>query len=365
MAARRRKAVSKATTVSYSRNANPTNYRHPHSNPSSPPSSSSSSSSSPVTSSVFVAVRVRPLNPREQDTSPTSTIAISPHSPNTFTLTDPTALTAINQVSQSLNLPHTTTGEGSISPSVCSRPFSFDYVYSSSSQAQIYSDLGVKVLQNAWQGHNCSVFAYGQTGAGKSYTMMGTGGPLDASIKEDDYGLIPRICCGLFNSVQRRLEEQVLIVVDSDADADVDVDASVDASVDKFEIGVSYVEIYNETLKDLLVNADENSPKNDLKVREHPTKGSYVEGLSLIPCLNYKEVNGVLLFGGKQRTTSSTRANARSSRSHAIFTIIFKQITGNNFSKTTLVSKINLIDLAGSERVKVSPLARTPLTTLN
>ena len=195
--------------------------------------------------------------------------------------------------------------------------------------------------------------------------MMGTGGPLDASIKEDDYGLIPRICCGLFNSVQRRLEEQVLIVVDSDADADVDVDASVDASVDKFEIGVSYVEIYNETLKDLLVNADENSPKNDLKVREHPTKGSYVEGLSLIPCLNYKEVNGVLLFGGKQRTTSSTRANARSSRSHAIFTIIFKQITGNNFSKTTLVSKINLIDLAGSERVKVSPLARTPLTTLN
>jgi len=305
---------------------------------------------------VVVAVRVRPLDDEGEE----STICVSQ---NSVQLVDPTALTAVTMVEQSLHLP-----SGRISPTISSRQFSFDHVYSDESsnrQSDLYDDLGVKCLGRAWEGLNCSIFAYGQTGAGKSYTMMGTGGPLDASVKESDYGLIPRICCGLFNSIQKKL------VMQEEKQHQNEHNGELYETAD-YEVAVSYVEIYNETLKDLLVNGDDRSPKNELKVREHPSKGTYVEGLSLIPCLSYKEVNGVLVFGGKQRTTSSTRANARSSRSHAIFGIIFKQLITQHdpkrkakVSQRAVMSKINLVDLAGSERVKHTGATGTTLTEAN
>lgn len=118
---------------------------------------------------------------------------------------------------------------------VWSRAFTFDYSYWSFDEASsshfatqelIYKDLGSWLLDNAWLGYNCSMFAYGQTGAGKSYTMMGTGAALDRRV-DVDYGLIPRTCEGLFQRIQRETSEEK-----------------------SFNVEVSYLEIYNERVRE-------------------------------------------------------------------------------------------------------------------
>ncbi|XP_009996065.1 PREDICTED: stAR-related lipid transfer protein 9 [Chaetura pelagica] len=207
--------------------------------------------------------------------------------------------------------------------------FSFDYCYWSvdpedpnyASQEMLFQDLGTSVLSGAFKGYNICLFAYGQTGSGKTYTMMGT----PASI-----GLTPRICEGLF----------------SRKDDYSDQTASC-------RVKVSFLEIYNERVRDLLKQSDRKKPRT-LRVREHPETGPYVQGLTQHLVTDYKQVVELLEEGIAKRITAATHIHNASSRSHAIFTIHYTQAILENTLPSEIASKINLVDLAGSERADPS-----------
>ncbi|KAL2090422.1 hypothetical protein ACEWY4_015110 [Coilia grayii] len=207
------------------------------------------------------------------------------------------------------------------------KSFNFDYSYWShttpedinyASQKLVYKDIGEEMLLHAFEGYNVCIFAYGQTGAGKSYTMMG-------KQEKDQEGIIPLLCEDLFTKINDN------------------IDNSMSHSVE-----VSYMEIYCERVRDLL------NPKNkgNLRVREHPLLGPYVEDLSKLAVTSYTDIQDLMDSGNKARTVAATNMNETSSRSHAVFNIILTQSrhdleTDNTSEK---VSKISLVDLAGSER---------------
>ncbi|KAK6328385.1 hypothetical protein J4Q44_G00003630 [Coregonus suidteri] len=261
--------------------------------------------------SVRVAVRVRPLIKREKEMSATVII----HIEGSTTSID------CNKKHISKCVPGTGLKDRG------RHSFSYDFSYDSTDvgspnfvpQEKVFKDLGCDVLEAAFGGYNACVFAYGQTGSGKSYTMMGSPG---------DIGLIPRICEGLFCQISEK----------SQGDG---------AS---FRTEVSYLEIYNERVQDLLTT--KKSPENGsgLKVREHPKDGPYVEDLSKHLVQNYRDIEKLLHAGNAKRTTASTGMNDVSSRSHAIFTINFTQARFDAELPCETVSKIHLVDLAGSER---------------
>ncbi|KAM6181716.1 stAR-related lipid transfer protein 9 [Erethizon dorsatum] len=207
--------------------------------------------------------------------------------------------------------------------------FSFDYCYWSvnpedpqyASQDVVFQDLGTEVLSGAAKGYNICLFAYGQTGSGKTYTMLGT----PASV-----GLTPRICEGLFIR-----EEDCASLLSS------------------CRIKVSFLEIYNERVRDLLKQSDQKKSYT-LRVREHPEMGPYVQGLSQHVVTNYKQVIQLLEEGIANRITAATHVHEASSRSHAIFTIYYSQAIVENSLPSEIASKINLVDLAGSERADPS-----------
>ncbi|KAF7216605.1 kinesin-like protein KIF16B isoform X2 [Nothobranchius furzeri] len=256
--------------------------------------------------SVRVAVRVRPMNRREKDLTAKCIIRM-----------DGTKTSITN-----LKIP-----EGVIGDSMRERTktFTYDFSYDSAdcvsstfaSQEKVFRDLGSDVLKAAFEGYNACVFAYGQTGSGKSYTMMGIPG---------DAGLIPRICEGLFSRISEatRWDEA------------------------SFRTEVSYLEIYNERVRDLLRR--KSSHTYNLRVREHPKDGPYVEDLSKHLVQNYSDVEELMEAGNINRTTASTSMNDASSRSHAIFTVNFTQAKFDAEMPCETVSKIHLVDLAGSER---------------
>ncbi|XP_043912025.1 kinesin-like protein KIF16B [Protopterus annectens] len=256
--------------------------------------------------SVKVAVRVRPLNRREKDLD-AKFIILMEGKKTTIT---------------NLKIPEGISGD---SARERTKTFTYDYSYYSvdskdhnyASQEMVFNDLGSDVLRSAFEGYNACVFAYGQTGSGKSYTMMGN---------SDDVGLIPRICEGLFNRIagKRRWDEA------------------------SFRTEVSYLEIYNERVRDLLRR--KTSKTYNLRVREHPKEGPYVEDLSKHLVQNYSDVEDLMEAGNLNRTTAATGMNDASSRSHAIFTINFTQAKFDAEMPCETVSKIHLVDLAGSER---------------
>nr|XP_016929015.1 kinesin-like protein unc-104 isoform X8 [Drosophila suzukii] len=253
-------------------------------------------------SSVKVAVRVRPFNSREIARESKCIIEMAG------------ATTAITNP----KVPPNT------SDSV--KRFNFDYSYWShdhhdadfSTQSMVYKDIGEEMLQHSFDGYNVCIFAYGQTGAGKSYTMMGRQ-------EEQQEGIIPMICKDLFTRIQ-----------------DTETDDL------KYSVEVSYMEIYCERVRDLL------NPKNkgNLRVREHPLLGPYVEDLSKLAVTDYQDIHDLIDEGNKARTVAATNMNETSSRSHAVFTIFFTQRRYDTMTDLTTekVSKISLVDLAGSER---------------
>uniref|UniRef100_A0A671SVR1 Kinesin-like protein KIF13B n=1 Tax=Sinocyclocheilus anshuiensis TaxID=1608454 RepID=A0A671SVR1_9TELE len=184
-------------------------------------------------------------------------------------------------------------------------------------QDVVFQCLGESLLHNAFQGYNACIFAYGQTGSGKSYTMMGS---------VDQPGLIPRLCSSLFErTVQHQREEE------------------------SFTVEVSYMEIYNEKVRDLL---DPKGSRQALRVREHKVLGPYVDGLSRLAVESYKDIESLMSEGNKSRTVAATNMNEESSRSHAVFNIILTHTLKDLQSGTSgeKVSKLSLVDLAGSER---------------
>uniref|UniRef100_A0A674EXC8 Kinesin family member 13B n=1 Tax=Salmo trutta TaxID=8032 RepID=A0A674EXC8_SALTR len=204
--------------------------------------------------------------------------------------------------------------------------FAYDYCFWSMDESEkdkfagqdvVFQCLGESLLHNAFQGYNACIFAYGQTGSGKSYTMMGS---------VDSPGLIPRLCSSLFD---RTLQEQ--------------------REGEGFTIEVSYMEIYNEKVRDLL---DPKGSRQALRVREHKVLGPYVDGLSRLAVASYKDIESLMSEGNKSRTVAATNMNEESSRSHAVFNIILTHTLKDLQSGTSgeKVSKLSLVDLAGSER---------------
>lgn len=187
-------------------------------------------------------------------------------------------------------------------------------------QEDVYNCLGEEFLDHNFEGYHTCIFAYGQTGSGKSYTMMGT---------PEQPGLIPRTCEDLFQRIE--------------------ASPSPDIS---YNVRVSYFEVYNEHVRDLLV--PRTDPPHYLRIRESPSEGPYVKDLTELTVRNFAELMKNMRKGDMSRTTASTKMNDTSSRSHAVFTITLKQIHHDLSTDETTerTARIRLVDLAGSERAK-------------
>ncbi|EWC48560.1 hypothetical protein DRE_01782 [Drechslerella stenobrocha 248] len=187
-------------------------------------------------------------------------------------------------------------------------------------QDDVYNCLGEEFLDHNFEGYHTCIFAYGQTGSGKSYSMMGT---------SEKPGLIPRTCEDLFQRIE-----------------------SNDCPNISYSVRVSYFEVYNEHVRDLL------APRKDttyyLKVRESPTEGPYIKDLTEVSVKSLQEVLKYMRQGDTSRSVASTKMNDVSSRSHAVFTLVLKQIYHDmeRDETTERLARIRLVDLAGSERAK-------------
>ncbi|XP_056623275.1 kinesin-like protein KIF13B isoform X3 [Triplophysa dalaica] len=253
-------------------------------------------------SNVKVAVRLRPMNRREKDLNTKCVVEMEGNQ---------TFLYPANLGKDSRGQP---------------KVFAYDYCFWSMDESEtekfagqdvVFQCLGESLLHNAFQGYNACIFAYGQTGSGKSYTMMGS---------VDQPGLIPRLCSSLF---ERKCLHQ--------------------REGESFTVEVSYMEIYNEKVRDLL---DPKGSRQALRVREHKVLGPYVDGLSRLAVESYKDIESLMSEGNKSRTVAATNMNEESSRSHGVFNIILTHTLKDLQSGTSgeKVSKLSLVDLAGSER---------------
>jgi hypothetical protein len=218
----------------------------------------------------------------------------------------------------------------------------------------VFKEVGSFVLDNALNAFNCSVFAYGQTGSGKSYSMMGTGGQVSDALDPEQRGLIPRICEALFERIDRKKKAGA---ASGDGDDAEKGDGGEPEGEDETEwtFSVTYLEIYRERVYDLLSGGNQgggNTTLSSLKVREHPTKGAYAEGLMEKGVSSYDDIERCIFEGSKARTVASTNMNLESSRSHAVFTVIMK--SENKKKGLRSESRVRLVDLAGSERAKKS-----------
>lgn len=258
-----------------------------------------------------VAVRVRPFNKRERARNATLIIGMEGQ---TTTIFDPEQPDDV-------------------------RKFTFDYSYWSHDgskeledgyfapegpgsryigQKELFADVGVGILANAWNGYNTSLFAYGQTGSGKSWSVVGYG---------PNKGIVPLFCEEVFNGINKKKGE---------------------GDATEYEVLFSMLEIYNEKVRDLL---NPTSGKAGLRVRQHPKKGFYADGLTVQPVKDYADIEMRMEEGTKNRTVAATNMNATSSRAHTIVGITLTQKSKNDAGQETAKkSVVNLVDLAGSER---------------
>ncbi|KII70283.1 Kinesin-like protein KIF11 [Thelohanellus kitauei] len=211
------------------------------------------------------------------------------------------------------------------------RSFVFDRVFDyRSKQIEVYKSVVVPLLEEVIQGYSCTIFAYGQTGTGKTYTMEGArcSERIHYSWEQDPQsGIIPRSIHQLFEMLERKQDIQ------------------------EFSVRVSFLEIYNEELFDLLGQPFESQK---LRIFEDTSrKGSvFVQGLEEVIVHNKSEVYSILEKGGARRQTAATILNAHSSRSHTVFSITVNMkdsnIQGEDIIKT---GRLYLVDLAGSENI--------------
>ena len=257
-------------------------------------------SSSEAPSSVMVAVRCRPMNKRELDQKEAKIITMKED------------------------------GYAAIQPpeeGAAPREFSFDYTYDDDSiQQTVYDNLGAPLLNKAFEGWNGTIFAYGQTGAGKSFSMAGS---------PEHPGII------------RKMNEEMFgRIADSNA-ANPEL---------KFLVTCSYLEIYNEVLYDLLDPSGKSGTAkrkadSNIDIKEHPVLGVYVQGLQEIAVDSHAKIQALMDQGQEMRAVASTNMNATSSRSHSIFIIKMTQKIVIAGQQKDTRATINLVDLAGSERV--------------
>jgi len=250
---------------------------------------------------VRVAVRIRPLSHKENSNGEKSIIIIK-DTGSQLVITDP------NPSSRE------------------EHNFGFDILFNTDClQTELWSRIGQPIMDKAFSGFNGTIFAYGQTGSGKTWSMQGAAGD------PEQCGIIPRMNQHLFMHI---------------------ADSKVTSSTTAFLVTVSYFELYNEVIFDLLDSSDRRKrPKGGLEIKENPALGVYVKGLQEIVVDNGTALQNIIDKGMASRTVASTAMNADSSRSHSVFVIKIHQKDEVNESKNVF-AKINLVDLAGSERVK-------------
>jgi len=207
--------------------------------------------------------------------------------------------------------------------------FSFDKVFKpGATQMLVFEEVSM-LIQSALDGYNVCIFAYGQTGAGKTYTMEGPGGKRSNDDVDEQKGIIPRAMDLIFSRTH---------------------DLGKHGWTYKFEM--QHLEIYNDNLVDLLNNSSGNPDSKKLEIKTTSEKKEnkvWVKNVTSHPVENINQVNRLLQQSKKARTTAATKANDRSSRSHAVFILKIKGKNDNTGEEVE--SDLNLIDLAGSERI--------------
>uniref|UniRef100_A0A8C6ZZV4 Kinesin family member 21A n=1 Tax=Nothoprocta perdicaria TaxID=30464 RepID=A0A8C6ZZV4_NOTPE len=232
------------------------------------------------------------------------------------------------------------------------KAFTFDYVFNiDSQQEEIYIQCIEKLIEGCFEGYNATVFAYGQTGAGKTYTM-GTG--FDVNITEEEQGIISRAVKHLFRCIEEKKQAAI----------------KEGLPPPDFKVNAQFLELYNEEILDLFDTTrdiDAKNKKSNIKIHEDSAGGIYTVGVTTRTVNGESEMMQCLKLGALSRTTASTQMNVQSSRSHAIFTIhlcqtrvcpdnatdnriISESSQMNEFE--TLTAKFHFVDLAGSERLK-------------
>jgi kinesin family protein 5 len=207
--------------------------------------------------------------------------------------------------------------------------FKFDHVFGeTAAQRQVYEITARETVKDMLDGYNGTIFAYGQTGAGKTYTMTSNLSAATGGKEAETRGIVPRACSQLFAHIEQ------------------------DNSGTEYTIKCSFLEIYKEALHDLLApeikSSNLNAPPPKLKIRETPAKGVWVEGLTEAFVTCESEIFSLLQLGEQSRSVASTNMNAVSSRSHTLFVITLVQKLKDGSTKS---SRLNLADLAGSEKV--------------
>uniref|UniRef100_A0AC34QF45 Kinesin-like protein n=1 Tax=Panagrolaimus sp. JU765 TaxID=591449 RepID=A0AC34QF45_9BILA len=243
------------------------------------------------TDNVKVAVRCRPLSTQETLQGHSSAVEVDEFN-NTITV--------IN--SQTKDEP--------------SKTFTFDEVFGpKADQLTVYNKVARSIVENVLKGYNGTIFAYGQTGTGKTFTMSGEMAELDKR------GIIPNSFVHIFDHIAKCKQDKTFVV------------------------GVSYLEIYNEEIRDLLVK--QHKP---LEIKERPDKGVYVKDLTRVTVTGADNMLRMMELGSANRHVGSTNMNELSSRSHAIFTVTVECVAGIDDAKHLTQGKLHLVDLAGSER---------------
>ncbi|CAO3610904.1 unnamed protein product [Mucor hiemalis] len=278
-----------------------------------------------TSTAVRVGLRVRPLTEKEQINNCTECLSFIPNEPQILIGTD--------------------------------KSFTYDYVFDSNAdQAQLYLNAASPLLHKFIDGFNATILAYGQTGSGKTFSM---GTSLDNSVSAENEGIVPRCIIELFQILKNREQQN---------------------SEFKYEVYVSFLELYNEEFIDLLNNPQQsnnkrrsasfnssntnaagtnngtNSAPQEVSIREDVAGNIYWSGVKEELCYSPEELLGYLVQGSLGRTTGSTEMNSVSSRSHAIFSVILKQQKPETEDGKTVMkslnSKFHFVDLAGSERLK-------------
>lgn len=201
------------------------------------------------------------------------------------------------------------------------KTFTFDAVYDwSSTQQDLFDETVRPLIESVLNGFNATIFAYGQTGTGKTYTMEGCKSSLSTT-EGDERGVIPKSFEQIFTHISRTTDKQHLV-------------------------RASYLEIYQEEIRDLL----DKDPRKRYELKESKEIGVYVKGLRSFVCKSVKEIEHVMQVGNRNRTIGATDMNEHSSRSHAIFMITVEMSDLCSAKGQVRVGKLNLVDLAGSER---------------
>ncbi|KAK0210776.1 kinesin 2 [Desarmillaria ectypa] len=242
-----------------------------------------------------------------------------------------------NQVSIETTAPTSTLGLVTLPPI---RTYPFDLVFGpEADQALIYHEVVSPMLEQVLMGYNCTLFAYGQTGTGKTYTMHGDLVPTAMGNPSVHAGMIPRVLFRLFHSLE--------------------------TSGSDFSVKISYIELYNEELRDLLapdlpVPTGSTQPKDTsrsvdggLKIFDDANKrGVFIQGIEEISVKDSADALALLTKGSDRRQVAATKFNDHSSRSHSIFSITVHTkengVVGEDLLK---IGKLNLVDLAGSENI--------------